>query len=100
MSRNRSLTLDWISYLQNSLATRSTWQKSLYLAWVSCGTHTTWQSFCVLGQSVRVRRSPGRWKFPRWALIKWLCRVSVGLESTLRAHQMAPPSQPRTKPPR
>ena len=25
-----------------------------------------------------VRRSPGRWKFPRCVLIKWLCRVSVG----------------------
>ena len=28
------------------------------------------------------------------------CRVSVGLKSTLRVHQMAPPGQPRTKLPR
>ena len=27
-----------------------------------------------------VQRSPGRWKFPRCVLIKWLCRVSVGLK--------------------
>ena len=38
-----------------------------------------------------VRSSPGRSRFPRWILIKWLCRVSVGLKCTLRAPQMAPP---------
>ena len=27
-----------------------------------------------------VRRSPNRWRFPRWALINWLCRVSFGLK--------------------
>ena len=47
---------------------------------VLCKVVVSCVAVLVLAQTVRCGDPPGRLRFPRWALIKWLRRVSVGLE--------------------